>query len=211
MRIAPESLDPEATYKLMTGIVVPRPIAWITTLSDDGVLNLAPFSCFTFVSNKPPMIGINIGRKNGARKDTGNHIHARGEFVVNIPDESLIEAVHLSAIEYPSHISEVEELELESLPSDHIGVARLRDVPVSLECRFHSATEYGMTGAEFVVGEVLAFHVRDALLTNGKIDTAAMRPIARIGGPNYAALGEITRMQPIGQTPKTLVDGNADA
>lgn len=83
--VLPESMTPEQTYKLLTGVVVPRPIAWITTLSTSGVINLAPFSCFTFVSNAPPMIGINIGRKAGERKDTGHNIHETGEFVVHIP------------------------------------------------------------------------------------------------------------------------------
>ncbi|WP_262703141.1 MULTISPECIES: flavin reductase family protein [Streptomyces] len=209
MKIMPSALDPEETYKLMTGVVVPRPIAWVTSLSEDGVLNLAPFSCFTFVSSKPPMVGINIGRKAGVRKDTGHNIHRGGEFVVNIPDETMIEAVHHSAVEYPSGVSEVETLGLDTVDSDRVGVARLRDVPVSLECRLHGVTAYGLTGAEFVVGEILAFHVRDSLMADGKVDTAAMRPIARIAGPNYAALGEITSMRPIGRTPKTvLVDGD---
>ncbi|MEK7438671.1 MAG: flavin reductase family protein, partial [Pseudomonadota bacterium] len=90
MEFAANTLGPEAMYKLLTGIVVPRPIAWVTTLSPDGGVNLAPFSAFTFVSNKPPMLGINIGRKAGIMKDTANNIHATGEFVVNIPDDSMI-------------------------------------------------------------------------------------------------------------------------
>jgi len=203
--ILPSSMDPEETYRLMTGVVVPRPIAWVTTLSGDGVLNLAPFSCFTFVSNKPPMLGINIGRKAGLRKDTGRNIRERGEYVVNIPDESMAEVVHASAIEHPAEISEVDILGLDVIASDHIAVPRLRDTPISLECRLHSATEYGLTGAEFVVGEILAFHIRDGLTVHGKIDTADLRPLSRIGGPNYAALGQITRMKAVGQTPKSVL------
>lgn len=205
MDIPAAGLDPEATYKLVTGIVVPRPIAWVTTLSPGGSVNLAPFSAFTFVSNKPPMVGINVGRKAGKLKDTGVNIHAGGEFVVNIADESLIEPVHLSAIEYAPEVSEADLLGLELAPSQSVRVPRLAAAPVSLECRFHSATAYGETGSEFIVGEVLVFHIRDGLCVNGKIDTAQLRPLCRIGGPNYAKLGEIVSMQPIGQTPKTVL------
>ena len=81
------SLDVEACYKLMSGVVVPRPIAWITTQSAQGVVNLAPFSCYTFVCSKPPMVGINIGLRGDQRKDTCRNIIEQGEFVINIGDE----------------------------------------------------------------------------------------------------------------------------
>ncbi len=205
MDIPAAGLDPEATYKLITGIIVPRPIAWVTTLSPGGAVNLAPFSAFTFVSNKPPMVGINVGRKAGRLKDTGVNIHAGGEFVVNIADENLIEPVHLSAIEYAPEVSEADLLGLALKASQAVRVPSLAAAPISLECRFHSATAYGETGSEFMVGEVLVFHIRDGLCVNGKIDTAQLRPLCRIGGPNYAKLGEILSMQPIGQTPKTVL------
>jgi len=202
---AASTLGPEAMYKLLTGIVVPRPIAWVTTLSPGGGVNLAPFSAFTFVSNKPPMVGINVGRKAGVMKDTGNNIHATGEFVVNIPDETMIEPVHLSAVEYPPEVSEAELLGLPVAPSTHIRTPRLADAPISMECRFHRAITFGDTGSEFMVGEVIAFHIRDGLCVNGKIDTAKLRPICRLGGPNYALLGEIITMKPIVQAAKTVV------
>ena len=90
MDILAVSLGADAAYKLLTGVVVPRPIAWVTTISTAGVVNLAPFSAFTFVSNKPPMVGINVGRKAGQLKDTARNIHETGEFVVNIADETMI-------------------------------------------------------------------------------------------------------------------------
>jgi len=206
VRILPERLGPEETYKLMTGVVVPRPIAWVTTVSGDGVANLAPFSCFTFVSNKPPMVGINVGRKAGEPKDTGHNVHERREFVVHIADETMIEAVHLSAVEHPAEVSEIDVLGLETVPADRVAVPRLRDAPIALECVLHRAIAFGATGAQFIVGEIVAFHVRDGLLDGTKIDTATLRPIARLAGPNYAGLGEITTMRPVGQTPKTVLN-----
>lgn len=202
MQIAAESLDPEATYRLLTGVVVPRPIAWVTSRSPQGLINLAPFSCFTFVSNHPPMVGINVGRKAGVMKDTGNNVHATGEFVVNIADENLIEPVHLSAVEHAPDVSEVELLGLAVAPSVCVRPPRLAAAPISMECRLHRAIAFGDTGSEFLVGEVLMFHLREGLYENGKIDTGKLRPICRIGGPNYAKLGEIVQMRPIGQTPK---------
>jgi flavin reductase (DIM6/NTAB) family NADH-FMN oxidoreductase RutF len=205
MQIAADSLAPEATYRLLSGIVVPRPIAWVSTLSAAGAVNLAPFSCFTFVSNSPPMIGINVGRKAGVRKDTGANIHARGEFVVNIGDTSHIEAIHLSSVEHAPDVSEADLLGLRTAPSESIATPRLRDVPIAMECRLERAIEFGRTGAEFLVGEVLRFHVRDDLYENGKIDTRRLQPVCRIGGPNYAGLGEIVTLREVAQTAKTVV------
>jgi len=206
MSLQAASLTPEAIYRLMSGIVVPRPIAWITTLSEDGVVNLAPFSCFTFVSNKPPLLGINIGRKASRRKDTGANIHAVREFVVNIGDASHMAAIHESSAEHAPDISEAELLGLALLPSETVRVPRLAHVPVSMECKLDRVIEFGQTGAEFIVGEVTVFHVRDSLMHDGKIDTRALDPVCRIGGPNYARLGEIVTLRGIQQTPKAVIN-----
>jgi flavin reductase (DIM6/NTAB) family NADH-FMN oxidoreductase RutF len=205
MRIAATELTPEQTYKLMSGIVVPRPIAWISSLGPAGQVNLAPFSCYTFVSNTPPMIGVNLGRKAGQRKDTARNILEQGHFVVNVGDESLLDAIHDSAEEHPPEISEAELLGLEVIAGEVIATPRLAAAPISMECRFHSVTPYGDTGAEFFVGEVLVFHIRDGLARDGKIDTAQLRPVCRIGGPNYASLGPIVTKRTLRQTPKSVM------
>jgi len=211
MQVLAESLSPEATYRLMSGVVVPRPIAWITSQSPAGVVNLAPFSCFTFVSNKPPLIGVNIGRKAGVRKDTGANIHASGEFVINIGDATQLQAIHLSSEEHPADVSEVEVLGLATAASALIRTPRLADVPVSMECRLERVIAFGETGAEFVVGEVLAFHIRDDLYQDGKVDTRGLNPVCRIGGPNYASLGEIVTLRAVAQTAKSVMSGNGQA
>ena len=204
MLIDPNDLGPEAIYKLLTGVVVPRPIAWVSTLSETGLVNLAPFSAFTFVSNKPPMLGINVGRKAGVMKDTGNNILRSREFVVHIADTPLLEAVHQSSVEYPADVSEVDVLGLQTLPCRHVRPPRLAAAPVAMECRLHRSIAFGDTGSEFMVGEVHAFHIREPLLVNGKIDTVALQPICRLGGPTYSLLGEIVRLAPVAQTPKTV-------
>jgi flavin reductase (DIM6/NTAB) family NADH-FMN oxidoreductase RutF len=211
MRILAAELNPQQTYKLITGVVVPRPIAWICSHSPRGVLNLAPFSAFTFVSTKPPLLGVNVGRKAGVRKDTGRNIHANGEYVVHIGDVSLVQAIHESAVEHAPDISEVELLGLETSPSERIAVPRLTSPPVAMECRLHRAIEFGDTGAEFIVGEVLVFHVRDGLLRDGKIESAALDPVCRLAGPNYASLGRLISMRPIAQTDKTVLSRPTEA
>ena len=121
MLIDPENLDPQATYKLLTGVVVPRPIAWVTTVTAAGGVNLAPFSAFTFVSSKPPMVGINVGRKAGVMKDTGSNILRTGEYVIHVPDTGLLEAVHQSSVEHPADVSEVELLGLQTIASRNVS------------------------------------------------------------------------------------------
>jgi len=202
MQLDPGSLDAEASYKLLVGFVVPRPIAWVTTLSADGVLNLAPFSAFTFVSPKPPMLAISVGQKAGSYKDTARNILVTEEFVVHIADSSLIEPVHLSAVEHPPEISEVDHLGLATMPSTRVKVPRLAIAPIAAECRLRHCIEFGETRSRLLVGEVVMFHFRDGIVANGKIDTRALDPICRLGGPTYASLGEIVTMAPIQQTPK---------
>ena len=203
MRIDPAYLDAETAYRLITGVVVPRPIAWVTTLSGSGVVNLAPFSAFTFVSPKPPMLAISVGRKGGIYKDTAQNILNNEEYVVHIADSSLMTAVHESSTEHPPDVSEVEELRLSTLPGERVKVRRLAAAPVAMECRFRQCLEFGETRSRLIVGEVLVFHIRDGLLQNGKIETEALDPIARIAGPRYAKLGEIVTLKPVFQTSKT--------
>jgi flavin reductase (DIM6/NTAB) family NADH-FMN oxidoreductase RutF len=203
MRIDPAYLDAETAYRLITGVVVPRPIAWVTTLSGSGVVNLAPFSAFTFVSPKPPMLAISVGRKGGIYKDTAQNILNNEEYVVHIADSSLMNAVQESSTEHPPDVSEVEELRLSTLPGERIKVPRLAAAPIAMECRFRQCLEFGETRSRLIVGEVLVFHIRDGLLNNGKIETEALDPIARIAGPRYAKLGEIVTLKPVFQTSKT--------
>ena len=203
MRIDPAYLDAETAYRLITGVVVPRPIAWVTTLSNSGVVNLAPFSAFTFVSPKPPMLAISVGRKGGIYKDTAQNILNNEQYVVHIADSSLMNAVHESSTEHPPDVSEVDELGLATLPGERIKVPRLAAAPIAMECRFRQCLEFGETRSRLIVGEVLVFHIRDGLLNNGKIETEALDPIARIAGPRYAKLGEIVTLKSVFQTSKT--------
>jgi len=181
----------QQAYKLMTGVVVPRPIAWVSTLNAEGKINLAPFSAFTFVSHDPPMIAISVGMRNGDLKDTARNILARKEFVVNVANHALLGAVHHSSFEYPPDVSEVDALGLAVHPSHHIQTPRIAQAPAALECRLHQCLELGREPSRLIVGEVLRFHVRDGLAIDNKITAADLDPISRLGGPNYATLGKV--------------------
>jgi len=170
MQVAAASLDADETYRLLSSVVAPRSIAWITSVSPEGVVNLAPFSCFTFVSNRPPLIGVTVGRKVGRRKDTGANIHATREFVIDIGDSTQIEQIHLSSTEQPG-------LRTASIA---IGCPRLADAPVAMECRLHRVVEFGALGSEFVVGEIVQFHLREGLYRDGKVETAELLPESSI-------------------------------
>lgn len=110
-------------------------------MSADGLTNAAPFSAFTFVSNKPPMVGISVGRFLGGYTDTARNIHENKDFVVNIADTPMLEQLHLSSAEYPADVSEIDELGIELAPSELIKVPRIAKAPVSMECRLHQVLE----------------------------------------------------------------------
>jgi flavin reductase (DIM6/NTAB) family NADH-FMN oxidoreductase RutF len=206
MHVDPKRLSAEESYKLMTGVVVPRPVAWVTSMSANGGVNLAPFSTFTFVSPKPPMLAFSVGQRGGIYKDTARNILATEEYVVHIADRPLIEAVHHSAVEYPPEVSEIETLGLATTPSLLVKPPRVAAAPIAMECRLRQCLEFGETRSRLIVGEVVAFHFREGLLKGGKIDTKMLDPLCRLAGPNYATLGEIVAMQPIVQTAKTTVE-----
>ena len=203
MQIDPADMGAERIYRLMTGIVVPRPIAWVSSLSSKGTLNLAPFSAFTFVSQKPPMLAISVGRKGDNYKDTAHNILDTEEYVIHIADTPLMNAVHESSAEHPPDVSEVELLGLETLPCERVKVPRLAAAPVAMECVFRQCLEFGDARSRLIIGEVVMFHIRDGLMNNGKVETEALDPIARIGGPRYARLGDIVTLRTVFQTPKS--------
>lgn len=212
MNIDPVPQTHQENYRLMTGLVVPRPIAWITTLSPDGKVNLAPFSAFTFCCHKPPMITVTAGLheydRKGEFKDTVVNILRNREFVVNIANRSLLGALHASSAVYPAGQSEVEALELEIVDSTAVKTPRLAAVTAALECRLHSTMELGEAGDRILIGQVMMFQVSDQIIENGKVDTRKLDPIARLGGPNYATFGEIVTI-PAAKvvTPPANTDG----
>ena len=191
MEIDAGSLDAKGTYRLLVGAVVPRPIAWITSGIDPEPTNLAPFSAFTWVSQYPAMLGVNIESRGSGRKDTARNIANHGEYVVNIASDTMLDDLHASSEQFPADTSEATVRGLDLAPSTAIATQRLAAAPVSMECVLRHVFEFGATGSQFIVGEVVTFHVQDHLLHNGRIDTELLRPIGRLAGPRYTSLGTI--------------------
>jgi flavin reductase (DIM6/NTAB) family NADH-FMN oxidoreductase RutF len=195
MEIDASKLSAPDMYRLLTGIVVPRPIAWVTSMSPNGIVNAAPFSAFTWVSTDPAILGFSAGLRQGMPKDTARNIASSKNYVVNIADETLLEQLHLTADEFPPDVSELSIAGLTTHPSTIVETPRISDAPIALECKLHSILEFGRSRAQFVLGEVVHIHIREGLCVNGKIETSDLRPIARLGGPRYAKLGQIMTME----------------
>lgn len=197
MKIFVEQLDKNIDpYKLITGSIVPRPIAWVTTLNENSTVNLAPYSNFTFLSTSAAMLGIGMQRKSPEfveMKDTEINIRRTGQFVVNIGSIEHLALIQESSKEYPLGVSETDKLRIETVSSDYVQVPRLADVGISMECVVDRFEEYGLPNTYvFVSAFVKVFHIRDELFSHdGRIDSTKLNPVLRIAGPNYAELGKI--------------------
>ncbi|MFA5944692.1 MAG: flavin reductase family protein [Candidatus Thermoplasmatota archaeon] len=189
MDVDPRTRDTRANYHFLTSAVVPRPIAWVTTIDPmTGVLNAAPFSWFQAVCADPPMIMLAIQkRSDGSPKDTVRNIRASREFVVNVSPKAFAEAMVKSSGEYPPEVSEVEVLGLRTSPSKTVKVPRLADSPVHLECRLHEEIPLGnQGGTSLLIGEVIHMAADDAVLdSRGNVDPAKLVVVARMGGQEY--------------------------
>ena len=183
MQIDPKTNTTIDNYKLLTNLVIPRPIAWVTSQSEQGVVNLAPFSFFNAVGSDPLYVFISVGRNDdGSMKDTARNITANGEFVVNMVTEELLAAMNISAADFPADQSELTAAGLHAEKSLRIAVPRLAESPVSLECRLHSRQELG--GYTIFIGEVVMFHVADHLV-GGRMHIDGFAPIGRLGSPSF--------------------------
>jgi flavin reductase (DIM6/NTAB) family NADH-FMN oxidoreductase RutF len=180
-------LSPHERYKLLCGVVVPRPIALVTTLDANGAVNAAPFSFFNVFSEDPPLVVLGLQHKaDRTPKDTTRNIHRDGEFVVHMVDEALASAMNDCAIDFPAGQSEVAAAGLATLPSVDVRVPRLAAAPFALECRRTVALNFS-PGRELLVGEVLRVHAREGLLDAAGmyVDLEAYRPIGRMFGNLY--------------------------
>ena len=173
-------------YQLLVGAVTPRPIAWVTTLSPSGVVNLAPFSFFNAFGANPPIVVFSPTlRRDGSKKDTLINLESLGEFVVNAATAPLAEKVNLTSAEIPASDSEVSLAKLTTLPSVRVKPPRIAESPVNFECKVRQIIPCG-TGpiaANLVIGEVVVMHVADDVLDEkGRIDPRKLQTVARLGG-----------------------------
>lgn len=191
MVIDPLDLDPKSVYKLLIGSVVPRPIAWTSTVSRDGVRNLAPFSFFTVASRNPPMLCISVGPRTSDEqptKDTLDNVEDTGEFVINIVSLPLSNTMHESSKSHPPEADEFERAGLTPAPCEVVKAPRVGEAGVSMECVLDRILPLGSD--HLVIGRMVRFHVRDELYQNGRIDVDGLQPLGRLAG-NYTKVETI--------------------
>ena len=172
----------------MIGSIVPRPIALVSSISKNGIRNLAPFSFFNGVCSNPPTILFStVTRRDGVEKDTLSNVEATKEFVVNMVTEQLVEQMNRSSGDYPPDVDEFAESHLTPVPCELVSPARVLESPINMECKLTQIVRIGSGagGGAVVIGEILLFHIADELFDNYRIDPDKLHPIGRMGGPSY--------------------------
>lgn len=198
--IAMKHLTNMQRYWLITGSVGPRPIALVTSVNEEGLCNAAPYSSFNYMGEDPPLLVMGIdhygeeSHRPGEKKDTLKNIIARGEFVVNMVDEAIIEKAVLCGTDFPAHVSEAEAIGFTLAASTSIAVPRIAESPISWECKLFKIVDFSQQRS-IVFGEIVAMVFRDDLLDTERlrVNVEAFKPVGRLGGPNYCTTGERMR------------------
>jgi len=195
MQIDPAHTSQKDIYKILTGAVIPRPIGWISSISRDGIPNLAPFSFFNAVGEDPPHVMFSTVRSGNTNKDTLNNVLATKQFVVNMATEELVEAMNASSVNLPPDGNEFDYAGLTAITSVMVKPPRVAESPIHFECELvhhYSLEGHKDGGATIMIGRIVMFHVNDSVLLDGyKINRETYKPIARLEGYNYAKLGEV--------------------
>ncbi len=193
LSIDPNENTERENYKLLIGSIIPRPIAFVTSVAEDGTVNGAPFSYFNIVSSNPPMISVSVQRKNGIPKDTARNIKSKKEFVVHLVDEENVEKVNVTAASLPSNESEIEKASLRLVASEKVSVPGIQESKVRFECVLEHVVELGENGAigvDLIIGKIVKFHIDESIYESGRINHEKLAAISRLAGSNYAKIGE---------------------
>jgi flavin reductase (DIM6/NTAB) family NADH-FMN oxidoreductase RutF len=189
MLIKPDELSVREMYAFMVGMITPRPIAWVSTISPAGQTNLAPFSFFNGVAAQPASLCFSaVNNRDGSPKDTVRNIEATGQFVVNMVPARLAELMNQTSFEYPADVSEIDVNQVETLPSQQVRPPRVKQSPIQIECQLIQVVKVGTGPAagNLVVGRILLAHLDDSILTAaGQIDATQVDTIGRMGGADY--------------------------
>lgn len=191
MKVDPSTISAGAAYGWQASTILPRPIAWTSTLNEDGTANLAPFSFFTGVSADPPTCLICVTKKrkqpDGTQplKDTWRNIARTGEFVIHVVDDALAKQMDATARDVPYGTDEFEVTGLTKVACDKVAPPRIGEAPVAMECRLDRIIEVGRSVTAIIIGEILLWHVRDELIVEGRIDMGRIDAVGRMGGATY--------------------------
>jgi flavin reductase (DIM6/NTAB) family NADH-FMN oxidoreductase RutF len=181
----PGAMETRAFYRVLNSVVVPRPIAWVCSRSAEGVLNLAPHSFYTVACVDPPVVQFtSVGRKDSLR-----NVEATGEFTVSLTPEWLFEQVNATGTDFPAGLSEAEEIGVELEASEVVGVPRVAQSPVAVECTLHSTVRLG--DSTVVFGRVVHISAWESVVRDGRPRIAALKPLARLGGNEWSTIGEV--------------------
>lgn len=195
MQFDPEQLQQKDIYKLLTGLIIPRPIAWVSTINEEGIPNLAPFSYFNAVGDDPPHLMFSISRSGYLNKDTLNNILKSKEFVVNMVTEELAEKMNSTAHPLQPHESEFEFADVQAAVSIKVKPPLVAESPVSMECvleHHYNLENHKNGGSTIIIGRIVHFHIKEGILTdNFHVNIENYQPISRLAGANYAKLGEL--------------------
>ena len=187
----PAQMPSRRFYRLLNSVVVPRPIAWVSTISVDGVDNLAPHSFFTVACVDPPVVQFtSVGRK-----DSLHNVEATREFVVNLAPEPLFEQVNATGTDFPHGVSEFDAVGLAREPSRHVAPPRVADSPVALECRLQGTLSFG--DSTLVLGRVVHAAIRSDVLEDGHPMVERLQPLARLGRNEWTTLGDVREISRI--------------
>lgn len=199
-------LDWRESHELMVGAVSPRPIALISTVGENGVFNVAPYSLYGIASVKPAIvfIGISVKIRTKQKKDTIKNIEFSKDFVINVVDEALAKPMNQSSADYPSDVSEFDATGLTPVKSDHVKAPRVMESPINMECRLRQILQFGEfpRSTDVVIGEVIQVHIRDDLWVNGAIQASGLKAIARLGEELFCRTTDIFEMKrpsPLGE------------
>ena len=191
-------LSAKTHYKILTGSIIPRPVAFVTTKSPDSeVVNAAPFSYFSIVSANPPVISISIQRAEAKQKDTARHAIRSGELVVHISTEPIVEELNKTAATLPSEESELDHTSLTLEPSTFISVPGITEASIRMECTLYEHIEIkddnGAVTADLLLAKVAGYHLSPEVYddSTGYLDAEAIQPISRLAGNDYSKLGEL--------------------
>ena len=191
--IDPNQLSDIQNYKLLSGSIIPRPIAFVTSSDIEGNVNAAPFSFFNIVNNAPPMIAISAQRAGGKRKDTAINIENGQSFVVHVTDEDNVEEINKTAASINPKDNELDLTELNTISSDLIDIPAIKEAKIRFECQLEQMILLGSEddGADLIIGKIVKYHIQDDVyFGDSKIDAKQLKPVARLAGNDYATLGE---------------------
>jgi flavin reductase (DIM6/NTAB) family NADH-FMN oxidoreductase RutF len=206
LKIDPKTF--ENFYRVLTGVVVPRPIAFVSTQSPDGVDNLAPYSFFNAVAYNPPTVVFSSSRTVERKsKDTLRNIEETGEFVVNVVVDDIADAMNKTAAEFPEDVDEFEIAGLTSIPSEIVKPPRVAESPVNMECRLEQVVNIGdpRHGHGLVIGTIVLMHVRDDIIDGHRINQALLKPTGRLAGNMYCHTADTFELvRPVYDPEKSL-------